>query len=358
MIPAPHPARYGRTLDDGRVVCEACPRACTLRDGQRGLCFVRQNLGGQLVLTAYGRSSGFAIDPVEKKPLFHFYPGSSALSFGTAGCNLTCKFCQNWEISKSREVDTLSASASPKHIAEVAKQRGCRSVAFTYNDPVVFSEYAVDTADEAHARGIRTIAVTAGYVAGQARADLFAKMDAANVDLKAFTEDFYTKVCGGSLAAVLDTLVWLRTETRVWLELTTLVIPGYNDDEAELRALAAWVREHLGADTPLHFSAFHPDFRMLDVAPTPLATLQRARSVARAEGLRFVYTGNVYDPEGEATACPTCGAVVLEREGVTLRFDRLDAHGRCPQCRTQLPGVFGPHEPHPAKRCLSIVLDM
>jgi pyruvate formate lyase activating enzyme len=357
VTPAPHPARYGRALDDGRIVCEACPRSCTLREGQRGLCFVRQNLGGQLVLTAYGRSSGFAIDPVEKKPLFHFFPGSSALSFGTAGCNLTCKFCQNWEISKSREVDTLSASASPKHIAEIAKQRGCRSIAFTYNDPVVFSEYAVDTADEAHARGVKTIAVTAGYVAGQARADLFAKMDAANVDLKAFTEDFYTKVCGGSLAAVLDTLLWLRAETRVWLEITTLVIPGYNDGEAELRALAAWVREHLGADTPLHFSAFHPDFRMLDVAPTPLATLQRARSVARAEGLRFVYTGNVYDPEGETTTCPACGTVVLEREGITLRVDRLDDHGRCPRCQTHLPGVFGPHEPHPAKRCLSIVID-
>src|SRR5690606_5055643 len=288
-----HPGRYWHALDDGRLQCDLCPRYCKLHDEQRGACFVRMREGGQVVLTTYGRSSGFCIDPIEKKPLYHFYPGSSVFSFGTAGCNLACKFCQNWDISKSREMDSLMDAAAPEEIAATAARHGCRSVAFTYNDPVIFAEYAMDVADACHARGLNTVAVTAGYITELARGDFFAKMDAANVDLKAFTDDFYVKLCGGHLQPVLDTLIWLRHETDVWVELTTLLIPGHNDSDAEIAALAAWVRNELGADVPLHFSAFHPDFKMNEVPSTPPATLVRARRLALEAGLQHVYTGNV-----------------------------------------------------------------
>ncbi len=351
-----HLARYGKDLGDGRIRCEACPRDCELHDGQRGLCFVRQNVGGRLVLTTYGRSSGFAIDPIEKKPLYHFFPGSSVLSFGTAGCNLTCKFCQNWDISKSREMETLSASASPEAIAHAAKVHGCRSVAFTYNDPVVFIEYAMDAADAAREQGIATVAVTAGYVGAEARRDLFARMDAANVDLKAFTEDFYRKICGGSLARVLETLEYIRHETSVWLELTTLLIPGHNDSDSELHALTSWVREHLGAETPLHFSAFHPDYKMLDVPPTPMATLRRARAIAKQEGLAHVYTGNVHDVEGDTTSCTQCGAELVRRDWYSILDYRLDAQGHCPDCGAAPAGWFGPQAESFGRRSLGVVI--
>ncbi|MCG8511762.1 MAG: AmmeMemoRadiSam system radical SAM enzyme, partial [Rhodospirillales bacterium] len=257
-----HPGRYWQGLDDGRVECQVCPRLCKLRDGQRGLCFVRACRDGEIVLTTYGRSSGFCIDPIEKKPLNHFLPGTPILSFGTAGCNLTCKFCQNWDISKSREFDRLTDKASPEAIARAAAKTGCKSVAFTYNDPVVFLEYAVDVARACHALGIKTVAVTAGYICAEARAEFYQHMDAANVDLKAFTERFYADLCTGGLAAVLDTLKYLKHETDVWFELTNLIIPGENDSEAELDTMTAWVVENLGPDVPMHFSAFHPDWKM------------------------------------------------------------------------------------------------
>ncbi|MBT3807908.1 MAG: AmmeMemoRadiSam system radical SAM enzyme, partial [Rhodospirillaceae bacterium] len=295
------PGRYWHPLDDGRIQCDLCPRLCKLNEGQRGLCFVRARNDDQIVLTTYGRSSGYCIDPIEKKPLNHFLPGTPVLSFGTAGCNLTCKFCQNWDISKSREFDTLADQAMPEAIARAAAEYGCRSVAFTYNDPVIFLEYAVDVAQACREVGVRTVAVTAGYISPEPRTEFFRQMDAANVDLKGFTEGFYRDLCSASLADVLDTLVYIRHETDCWLEITNLIIPGQNDDPAELAAMSAWIVENLGPDVPVHFSAFHPDWKMMDKPRTPKSTLVRAREIALANGLRYAYTGNVHDFEGHST---------------------------------------------------------
>jgi len=332
---------YGTLLDDGQLRCDLCPRACKLRDGQRGLCFVRAREGDHIVLTTYGRSSGFCVDPIEKKPLNHFVPGTPVLSFGTAGCNLTCKFCQNWDISKSREVDTLADAASPEQIAETAVRLGCRSVAFTYNDPVIFLEYARDVAAACREVSVRTVAVTAGYVNPVPRAEFFSFVDAANVDLKAFSDDFYRRVVGGKLEVVLDTLRYLKHETSTWFEVTTLVIPGYNDGEREIEEMCQWIADELGPDVPLHFSAFHPDYRMRDVPPTPRSTLIRARRTAIEAGLHHVYTGNVHDREGDTTTCSACGAVLVERDWYRLLQWNLQ-DGCCPRCGTGCPGVFEP----------------
>ena len=298
------PTKYWHRLEDGRVQCDLCPRVCKLQEGQRGMCFVRACLDGAVVLTTYGRSSGFCVDPIEKKPLNHFLPGTPVLSFGTAGCNLACRFCQNWDISKSRETTTLSDAASPEQIAQAAVDHGCRSVAFTYNDPVIFHEYAIDVAEACHARGVKTVAVTAGYVSAAPRREFYRYIDAANVDLKGFTDEFYRDICAAHLAPVLETLEYLKHETSVWLEITTLLIPGQNDSEDELRRLTEWVMEHLGPDVPIHFSAFHPDWRMLDTPPTPPAILSRARQIARENGLRYAYTGNVHDADGRYHLLP------------------------------------------------------
>ena len=335
------PGRWWHRLDDGRIQCDLCPRDCRLHDGQRGACFVRQRAGDGIVLTTYGRSSGFCIDPIEKKPLNQFHPGSSVLSFGTAGCNLACKFCQNWDISKSREMDTLMDAASPQAIADAAAAHDCRSVAFTYNDPVIFAEYALDTADACHAAGVATVAVTAGYIGAGARDEFFAKMDAANVDLKAFSDDFYVRLCGAHLNPVLDTLVAIRHGSDCWLEITTLLIPGKNDSDAELTALSRWVARELGPDVPLHFTAFHPDYKVTDVGATPVATLRRARAIARAEGLSYVYTGNVRDADGATTWCPSCAAALIERDGYDIRRCEVTADGRCPYCGAAIAGRFG-----------------
>jgi pyruvate formate lyase activating enzyme len=343
--------KYWHLLADGRVQCDVCPRACKLRDGQRGLCFVRQRAGDGIVLTSYGRSSGFCVDPVEKKPLNHFLPGSSILSFGTAGCNLACRFCQNWDISKSKEIDRLADAASPEAIARSAKSLGCRSVAFTYNDPTIFIEYAGDVADASHDLGLQTVAVTAGYICPDPRADFFSRIDAANVDLKAFSEDFYQHVCGAKLPAVLDTLEYLHTETNVWIELTTLLIPGLNDSDSEIGSMTSWVVEHLGPDVPMHFTAFHPDFKMLDIPPTPPETLVRARRIAKANGINHAYTGNIHDQESQSTYCPGCSELVIERDWYEIGRYRLDGSGRCEMCGTRVPGVFdGPAGGWGAKR--------
>jgi pyruvate formate lyase activating enzyme len=334
------PGRHWHALADGRIQCDVCPRFCKLQDGQRGLCFVRARQGDGMVLTTYGRSSGFCVDPIEKKPLNHFLPGTPILSFGTAGCNLTCKFCQNWDISKAREVDRLNAAASPSVIAEMAVQLGCRSVAFTYNDPVIFLEYAEDVADACRALGIKAVAVTAGYMGEAARREFYGHMDAANVDLKGFTEEFYQKLCSGRLAPVLETLEYLRHETKVWFEITTLLIPGENDSDAEIHAECAWIRDRLGIDVPVHFTAFHPDWKMRETPHTPAETLTRARRIALAEGLRYVYTGNVHDSAGGSTYCPGCGQRLIERDWYRLGAWGLDAAGRCQSCGTAIPGVF------------------
>ncbi|WP_418320422.1 AmmeMemoRadiSam system radical SAM enzyme [Piscinibacter sakaiensis] len=349
-----HPASWWHRLDDGRLQCDLCPRDCRLHDGQRGLCFVRARQGDHIVLTTHGRSSGFCIDPIEKKPLNHFHPGSSVLSFGTAGCNLACKFCQNWDISKSREMDRLMDQASPERIAEVAEANGCRSVAFTYNDPVIFAEYAIDTADACHQRGINAVAVTAGYIHAEPRRAFYAKMDAANVDLKGFNENFYFRQTGAHLAPVLETLEYIHHETDCWLEITTLLIPGANDSNEELEALTRWVAEHLGPDVPLHFTAFHPDYKMTDVPPTPPATLRRAREIGLAQGLHFVYTGNVHDREGGTTFCAGCGKPLIERDWYEINAYRLDADGRCPDCGTAPAGHFDRRPGHFGRRRIPV----
>jgi pyruvate formate lyase activating enzyme len=333
-------ARYWTRLDDGRFRCDLCPRACCLKPGQRGVCFVRGADDDGMVLATYGRSSGFCIDPIEKKPLNHFFPGTPILSFGTAGCNLTCKFCQNWDISKAKEFDRLTAKATPERIASAAKQTGCTSVAFTYNDPVIFLEYAVDTAIACHEQGIKTVAVTAGYITEQARPEFFRHMDAANVDLKAFTEDFYHRQCTGHLQPVLDTLSWLKHESDVWFEITTLLIPGQNDGDDELKALSCWVAEKLGPNVPLHFSAFHPAWKVNDLPPTPPATLSRARTIAMQAGLHYVYTGNVHDPKGGSTWCPGCGQPLIERDWYVLGAWNLTADAKCKFCGHEITGRF------------------
>jgi len=337
-----HPGRFWRRLDDGAVECGLCPRLCRLREGQRGFCFVRANVDGAVALLTYGRTSGFGLDPIEKKPLNHFLPGTAVLSFGTAGCNLGCRFCQNWDLSRARSMDRLLARADPMAIARTAQARGCPSVAFTYNDPVVFHEFCLDTAQACRELGLRTVAVTAGYQRPEPRTEFYRSMDAANVDLKALSETFYRRMCAGGLQPVLETLEYVHRETRTWLELTTLLIPGANDSEAALEALTQWVVEHLGRDVPLHFTAFHPAWRMADVPRTPAATLLEARRIALMNGVNHAYVGNVRHPEAASTGCPACGALLIGRDGYEVTTWGLDPGGSCDRCRTPCPGVFGP----------------
>lgn len=332
--------KYWHRLDDGRIQCDLCPRFCQLKEGQRGLCFVRARQHDEIVLTTYGRSSGFCVDPIEKKPLNHFLPGTPVLSFGTAGCNLACKFCQNWDMSKSREMETLADAASPETIARTAAELGCRSVAFTYNDPTIFHEYAIDVAQACREAGIKSVAVTAGYVCDEPRAEFYRYMDAANVDLKGFTERFYKQVCAGSLQPVLDTLIYLKHHARVWFEITTLLIPGENDSEQELEELTQWVVETLGSDVPIHFTAFHPDWKMLTIPSTPSATLSNARRIAMKNGLRYAYTGNVHDPAGGSTFCHECGETLIGRDWYVLTDWTLTEQGHCRACGTPCAGVF------------------
>jgi len=335
-----YPGRWWHRLDDGRIQCDLCPRECKLHEGQRGACFVRARHEDGIILTTYGRSSGFCLDPIEKKPLNHFLPGTSVLSFGTAGCNLGCRFCQNASISKTREMDVLMDRASPQAIAQAAARAGARSVAFTYNDPVIFAEYAMDAADACREAGVATVAVTAGYISPEPRREFYAKMDAANVDLKGFTEQFYAKLTSSRLAPVLDTLAYLHHETDVWTEITTLLIPGANDSDDELRNECRWIAREMGPGVPLHFTAFHPDYKMTDIGPTPASTLARARRIAQDEGLQHVYTGNVHDTEGGTTYCTGCGEALIVRDWYRIDDYRLTVDGKCPTCATPLAGRF------------------
>ena len=334
------PGRYWHLLDDGRIQCDLCPRFCKLNEGQRGLCFVRARRQDTIVLTTYGRSSGYCIDPIEKKPLNHFLPGTPVLSFGTAGCNLACKFCQNWDISKSREWDTLADAADPETIARAAQALDCRTVAYTYNDPVIFLEYAVDVAMACAALGLKSVAVTAGYMTPEPRDEFFRHIDAVNIDLKAFTEAFYKKICGGELAPVLDTIRYLKQETDVWVELTTLLIPGENDSEAEIEAMTQWVVENAGPEVPMHFSAFHGDWKMRDKPDTPRETLAMARQIALKNGVRYAYTGNVHDKARQSTYCHNCGQRLIGRDWYELSQWNLTGHGACTACGTRCAGVF------------------
>jgi pyruvate formate lyase activating enzyme len=340
----PGVGRWQHALADGRVECDLCPRACRLRDRQRAFCFVRERRGPAIELSAYGLATGFCVDPIEKKPLNHFFPGSSVLSFGTAGCNLGCKFCQNWDMSKARSVELMSERATPEQIADAAVRSGCKSVAFTYNDPVVFAEFAIDTAQACHERGVQAVAVTAGYITPGARPDFFRHMDAANVDLKAFTPEFYRDHCSAEIEPVKDTLVYLARETGVWLEVTTLLIPGLNDSPEEIDRLCDWYVRALGPEFPLHFSAFHPDFKMTDFERTPTETCLRARRQALEHGLSHVYTGNVYAPESQTTYCSGCRQPIIERDGYLLRSYRLQKNC-CTACGAALSGRFADEPP-------------
>ncbi|MBA4501883.1 AmmeMemoRadiSam system radical SAM enzyme [Marinobacterium marinum] len=348
---------YWHPLDNGKIQCDLCPRFCQLNDGQRGLCFVRGRVGDEIRLLSYGLSSGFCIDPVEKKPLNHFLPGTPVLSFGTAGCNLACRFCQNWDISRSRQTQRLCDSAMPEQLVRAAIAHDCRSIAFTYNDPVIFHEYAIDVAKACHQHGLKSIAVSAGYVCPAPREAFYQHMDAANIDLKAFTERFYKRICGGSLAPVLDTLEYIHHQTDTWLEITTLLIPGENDSDREIARLAHWICTHLGDGIPLHFTAFHPDWKMLDHPSTPLDTLRRARMIAHEEGLKYVYTGNLPDPEGNTTYCPECDRPLIRRSGYTITEWSLTPAGHCRYCGHPLAGHFEATPGHWGSRRLPISIN-
>ena len=339
MAPTTYEARWWRPLANGKLLCFLCPRLCEIPAGKAGFCFIRKNEGGRLVSLGYGRSTGFAVDPIEKKPLNHFLPGTNVLSFGTAGCNLGCKFCQNWDISKARLDERRSEQGSPDAVVDLALRSGCASIAYTYNDPVIWAEYAIDIARVARAAGLKNVFVTAGYVTPEAREEVFRYMDAANVDLKAFTEDFYRHVTLSHLEPVKQTLVWLKRETDVWVEITTLLIPGHNDSDAEIADECAWIASALGRDVPVHFTAFHPDFKMLDEPQTPPATLLRARRIAHEAGLRYVYVGNVHDREGQTTFCAGCGTALIRRDWHAIVDYRMDGD-RCSQCGNEVPGVF------------------
>ncbi len=331
--------RWWTKQADGRILCQLCPRACRLKAGDRGFCFVRMNKNGKMVLDTYGRSTGFCIDPIEKKPLNHFLPGTPVLSFGTAGCNLGCKFCQNWDISKSREVSQISNLAKPLDIALTGLNQGCRSVAFTYNDPIIWAEYALDTAKACHDLGLSAIAVTAGYLTDTARSDFFSLIDAANIDLKGFTEDFYQKFTGGHLQPVLDTIQYAVRETGCWIELTNLVIPGANDDPDSLKRMIDWILTEIGCDVPIHFTAFHPDFQMRDISATPHEILLLAYETAMQSGLNYVYIGNVHDVARQSTYCPKCQKPLIQRDWHQITDYNLDLN-RCRQCDTLIPGRF------------------
>lgn len=334
-----HPARWWRPGRDGLVECGLCPRGCRIPQGQFGFCAIRRNVDGNLVTLSYGRPTGFGVDPIEKKPLNHFLPGSSILSFGTAGCNLGCSYCQNWHISRA-EADASRPPVEPEEVVRLAIREKCSSIAFTYNEPVIFGEFLIDVAGEARRAGLRNVMVTNGYVTPEARREIFRDVDGANVDLKSFRDVFYKEQASARLAPVLDTLVWIRNETDIWLEITTLLIPELNDSEEEIREECVWIRENLGAHTPVHFTAFHPDFRLTGIPRTPADSLRNARKIALDEGLAFVYIGNVFDSEAQSTICPECGEVLIERDRHSVASNRLKG-GKCPSCGAAIPGLFG-----------------
>ncbi|MGE5411671.1 MAG: AmmeMemoRadiSam system radical SAM enzyme [Clostridiales bacterium] len=332
-------AQWWEKTENNKILCTLCPRYCTLGEGQAGFCFIRQNIGGTLYSIGYGRPTGFAIDPIEKKPLNHFYPGTSILSFGTAGCNLGCKFCQNWSISKAKLDDENSSHASPEDVVALAKKYRTPSIAYTYNDPTIFGEYVIDISQLARQEGIKSVMVTSGYIDRHARKDVYKYIDAANVDLKAFSEEFYHKVTYSHLDPVLDTLIWLKNETGIWFELTTLLIPGENDSAEELKKMCDWILKNLGDSVPLHFTAFHPDFKMIDKERTPASTLNMARSIAMTAGIKFCYVGNVHNMEGQATYCPACNRRLISRDWHSVEsYDLVD--GNCSHCGTKIAGVF------------------
>ncbi len=332
-------ADWWEPAEKGKILCTLCPRYCKIGEGQPGFCYIRQNHGGKLYTTGYGKPTGFAIDPIEKKPLNHFLPGSSILSFGTAGCNLGCRFCQNWSISKAKLDELNSLYASPEDVVKLAKSYNVPSIAFTYNDPTIFGEYVIDISKLAHEEGIKTVMVTAGYIDKEARKDIYKYIDAANVDLKGFTERFYFKLTFSHLKDILDTLSWLKKETDVWFEITTLLIPGENDSPDEIKEECEWVLKNLDDSVPLHFTAFHPDFKMTDRERTPERTLTAARKIALKEGIKYCYVGNVYNREGQTTYCPECKTPLIKRDWHSVISNKIE-DGKCYNCGTAIEGIF------------------
>ena len=331
-------ALWWETQEDGRILCTLCPRYCRIGKNQPGFCYIRKNIDGKLYSLGYGKSAGFAIDPIEKKPLNHFLPGTEILSFGTAGCNLGCRFCQNWSISKAKLDDAQSLNTSPESVVELALRHRVPSLAFTYNDPVIWGEFVIDISRLARESGVKSVMVTAGYITPEARPQVFRYIDAANVDLKAFTEQFYRKLTFSHLDPVLDTLKWLKNETDIWFEITNLIIPGENDDPEETSRLCNWVLDNLGDVVPLHFTAFHPDFKMVDTPRTPESTVQRARQIALSAGVKYCYVGNVFDEEGQTTYCSGCGRALIRRSWhEILEYHLVNDHCACGQ---KIPGYF------------------
>ena len=322
--------KYQQIVNNSKSQCEICPRRCVLSSGQRGFCYVRKNLGGVITLETYGYTTGLAIDPVEKKPLYHFYPTSKVLSFGTLGCNMGCLFCQNWQTTKVNYPVQNCQKISPEQIVQVAKDYGCQSVAFTYNDPVIFLEYAIDTAKLCAQEGIKTIAVTSGYINPEPAKEFFSVMDAANIDLKGFSEDFYQKNCMAHLQPVLDTIKYAVNETDCFVELTTMLIEGENDNFTEIECECI----------PIHFSAFHPQYKFSNRNATKLETLIKAYNIAKSKGLKYVYTGNVSDIETSTTYCKTCGQPLIKRDGFRVLEYNLDNNGLCKFCNSKLDGLF------------------
>lgn len=332
-------AKWWKPVENEKILCTLCPRYCKIGDGQPGFCYIRQNQNGKLITLGYGRPTGFAIDPVEKKPLNHFYPGTNILSFGTAGCNLGCKFCQNWSISKAKIDDLNALDVSPEEVMQLAKKHSVPSIAFTYNDPTIFGEYVIDISKIARQEGIKSVMVTAGYIDKEARKDVYKYIDAANLDLKAFTERFYHKVTFSHLDDVLETLIWLKNETEVWFEITTLLIPDENDSEEEIKNECDWILSNLGDAVPLHFTAFHPDFKMLDKNRTPELTLTTTRKIALSMGIKYCYVGNVHNREGQTTYCHNCGTTLIERDWHSVLKNKLKS-GRCCKCNSIIPGCY------------------
>jgi len=332
-------AKWWEPAEKGKLLCTLCPRYCKIGDGQPGFCYIRQNHGGKLYTTGYGHPTGFAIDPIEKKPLNHFLPGTQVLSFGTAGCNLGCRFCQNWSISKAKLDELNSTEASPEYVVQLAKKNRIPSIAFTYNDPTIFGEYVIDISKIAQEENIKSVMVTAGYIDKEARKEVYKYIDAANVDLKGFTEKFYFKQTFSSLEDVLDTLIWLKNETDVWIEITTLLIPGENDSSEEIKNECGWILENIGDSVPFHFTAFHPDFKMLNKESTSAKTLERARKIAQSAGIKYCYVGNVHNTEGKTTYCPGCNETLIKRDWHEVYFNNVNK-GKCPKCGYKIAGVF------------------
>jgi pyruvate formate lyase activating enzyme len=332
-------AKWWKPQDNGKILCTLCPRYCTIGKGQKGFCYIRENIDNKLYSIGYGRPTGFAIDPIEKKPLSHFLPGTNILSFGTAGCNLGCKFCQNWTMSKSKIDEINALVATPEQVIATSKKYKVPSIAFTYNDPTIFGEYVIDISKIAREENIKTVMVTAGYIDKEARKEVYKYVDAANVDLKAFTETFYHKLTFSHLNDILDTLLWIKNDTNVWLEITTLLIPNENDSDEEIKKLSNWIVKNLGENVPLHFTAFHPDFKMKDKPRTPSSTLDNARKIAITEGINYCYVGNVHNLEGQTTYCPSCNEPVIIRDWHSVLDIRLK-NGNCHNCKGKIAGIF------------------